>query len=419
MTREKSKVVIVDAYSAGNQLAPECIKDGYSCIHVQSSKDIPDTMKPSFRMNDFTEHFICNEDRDEVLAHLKGYPVQCVIPGTETGVELADYLSSKLGLLSNGEEKSHARRNKFYMSQAAAEWGLRTIRQVNAKSLQEALDFAQSAGWPVVVKPPASCGTDTVVFCQDLAGVEQAFIRIFGQTNAIDLVNTSVLIQEYIGGTEYIVNTVNYQGKAVFTKFLRYKKIMNSDATFIYDRDELLDGTGEEEAQLIPYTRGILQALNLQYGPAHAEIKIDDKGPVLVEIGARMDGLTNPAIEQRTIGYGQLDLTLDCYLHGGQRISALPETCRSRASAFVVHLISQQEGRMRGLNDHVIQRIQQLESFAGLRTKPQNGDLVMRTANIFTSPGEIHLVHQDRDQLEKDYEIVRQLEKSLGIFLLE
>jgi hypothetical protein len=47
-----------------------------------------------------------------------------VIPGAETGVELADQLSSRLGLRTNGTAKSIARRNKYYMGETVRATGI-------------------------------------------------------------------------------------------------------------------------------------------------------------------------------------------------------------------------------------------------------------------------------------------------------
>ena len=45
------------------------------------------------------------------------FPIKAVIPGAETGVELADQLSHFMGLRSNGIEGSLARRNKYLMGE--------------------------------------------------------------------------------------------------------------------------------------------------------------------------------------------------------------------------------------------------------------------------------------------------------------
>lgn len=46
-----------------------------------------------------------------------------MIPGAETGVELADQLSHRMGLRSNGVDKSLARRNKYHMGETVRNAG--------------------------------------------------------------------------------------------------------------------------------------------------------------------------------------------------------------------------------------------------------------------------------------------------------
>jgi hypothetical protein len=57
------------------------------------------------------------------------FPIIAVIPGGETGVELADRLSNRMGLRTNGETASLARRNKFYMGEAVRNAGVRAVKQ--------------------------------------------------------------------------------------------------------------------------------------------------------------------------------------------------------------------------------------------------------------------------------------------------
>ncbi len=43
-----------------------------------------------------------------------------ILPGAETGVDLADKLAARLGTRNNGEELTEARRNKFLMGEQAS-----------------------------------------------------------------------------------------------------------------------------------------------------------------------------------------------------------------------------------------------------------------------------------------------------------
>lgn len=58
------------------------------------------------------------------------YSIVAIFPGAETGVELADRLSTCLGLRSNGDEGSLARRNKYLMGEkvSAAEYRVLACR---------------------------------------------------------------------------------------------------------------------------------------------------------------------------------------------------------------------------------------------------------------------------------------------------
>lgn len=86
-------------------------------------------------------------------------------------MELADRLSARLGLRSNGEAGSLARRNKFLMGEAVRSAGVRAVKQRLCNTLDELHEFLstlnKSAGdiLKCVVKPVQSAGTDDVFLC--------------------------------------------------------------------------------------------------------------------------------------------------------------------------------------------------------------------------------------------------------------
>jgi biotin carboxylase len=58
----------------------------------------------------------------------------------------------------------------------------------------------------------------------------------------------------------------------------------------------------------------VLDALGIRFGPAHTELMLTKEGPLLIEIGARLDGSDAPIIGERAYGINQIHLTADCYL---------------------------------------------------------------------------------------------------------
>jgi hypothetical protein len=68
--------------------------------------------------------------------------VSAVIAGAETGVELSDMLSARMGVLSNGEELSLARRNKYLMGEQVRK-STRAVQQKMATSWEDIELFLQ------------------------------------------------------------------------------------------------------------------------------------------------------------------------------------------------------------------------------------------------------------------------------------
>ena len=64
----------------------------------------------------------------------------------------------------------------------------------------------------VVVKPVESAGSDDVTLCTSMDHVKQAFGNIQGKINGLGLENKATLVQEYLHGTEYVVDIVSRNG---------------------------------------------------------------------------------------------------------------------------------------------------------------------------------------------------------------
>jgi biotin carboxylase len=111
------------------------------------------------------------------------FPVLALIPGAETGVELADQLSYRLNLRSNGIRLSNARRNKYHMGEAVRSAGLRAVKQqmcYSVTDVREFLDTLTSLPFKCVVKPVQSAGSDDVFLCNSKDEAITAFGKIAG-----------------------------------------------------------------------------------------------------------------------------------------------------------------------------------------------------------------------------------------------
>jgi len=227
----------------------------------------------------------------------------------------------------------------------------------------------------------------------------------------------AVLCQEFLRGTEYVVDHVSRNGVHKTVMVWRYDKRPTNGAAFVYWGMIPVDSQSEEAKILIQYTRGVLDALGLNNGPTHGEVMMTPDGPCLVEMNCRShgwDGAWVPLAEM-LCGYAQPAVALDSHIHP-EVFESIPAVMPSpfRASGQAVMLISYFTGEV--LSTPGYEKMKQLPSFAALQTGYGQGSKVEVTVDLFTAVGVLMLANSDSEQLERDLAEVRQIEKE-GIFV--
>lgn len=303
-------VAIVDPYDAGSMLAPAFAEHGVASVMVGSANAVPPEHRASFDPAAYRRLLFANDDISAIIGTLRGIGVRHVIAGSERGVNLADRLAETLGLPGNGTDLSPTRRNKFLMIQRAGCCGVRVPRQFRSDDVGAIRDWIEAGGFrPAIVKPCEAIGSEGVRLCASYEELTLAFHSIHGRTNRLDLFNDAVLAQEYLYGKEYVVDTVSRDGVHSLAGLWAYGKPAASFETVgRLAAKELLPAEGPLADELFAFAIDVLNALEIRNGAAHCEVIIDDKGPALVEIGARLHG-GPPAhlMSREAIGDSQLD----------------------------------------------------------------------------------------------------------------
>jgi len=173
-----------------------------------------------------------------------------------------------------------------------------------------------------VVKPNDSAGSDGVSICNSREEVVEAFERLHGATNTLGLENRSVLLQEYLRGDEYVVDTVSRDCKHKCVAIWKYDKRVFYGAPVVYYEMRLMTlGTkGEPFLQaMVDYIFGVLDVLGIKKGAVQSEIKVENekpRGPVLIEANCRLhggDGSWAP-VSQKCLGYSDVSALIDAYM---------------------------------------------------------------------------------------------------------
>ncbi|MBX7230006.1 MAG: ATP-grasp domain-containing protein [Burkholderiaceae bacterium] len=403
-------ICLVDGTSSGIYLAPAFLAAGYRCVHITNTfESFPGPS--SVPLDYFEEDIQFDGDLHELQKRLAKYRIAHLMAGSETGVELADQLSTALGLRSsNGIELSLARRDKFVMQEALRRAGVPSPQTKTVLSGEEVIAWATaSAGWPIVVKPPRSAGTDRVRICKNEEEVRGACDAIIGKKNMLGVTNTGILAQQFLEGNEFMVNSVSAQGEHRILEIWRSHKYMTGGIP-LYDHLDLVCPSEHDYAVLASYTVQVLQALDIRHGPAHAEVMMKGDKPMLIECAARLQGNINPAALLRVTGSNQIIDSVASYisphrfLARTKLLEPLNEHCK------IVLLLSPLSGVLAG--PLPLERIEGLASFHSLRLrqKATAGSPITQTTDLLTTVGSVYLVHDDAMQLDRDYAAIRDIE---------
>ena len=427
MKNPQESVIIVDGYSTGI-FYPSLLKEkGLSVIHVRTTPDslnAPITAIANKSIKKTASYYSAfldgTQPLEQLCEQLRAYHPKAVIPGCETGVELSDQLAHQLNLPGNDLAFSHARRDKFKMYEACSKAGVHVLDYGEFDSLERLQTWVKKINkFPIVIKPARSTGADGLHFCHTLEEVSQAFENVIHSTNIFGESNQAVIAQEYASGYEIVVNTVSCNGWHRISDLWRYTKKETNDGHSVYDGAEIVNDFGAQTDAILQYARSVLDALHISLGPAHTEIMVTENGPVLIECGARVMGGGFPQeIIRSCLGYTQIELSLDAYLS--------PEDFKKKWDfPYVLHryalnkLFSSDRGGL-------LEAIPAATILAGLPSV-KGGDFidcienakVERTVDMFSSPAQIFLCHENREVLLEDFHLLQRLEKEAQNFLFE
>lgn len=405
--------VVVDPYSSGNLLAPALRKVGVVPVAVRSTDRPPEVYASSYRPGNFDSIIVHNGLIGETVERLRALAPVCVLAGTECGVELADQLAAVLTPeRANNPALAAARRHKAAMGAAVAAAGLPAMRQVCTADAAEVTAWIERAGLrgrDLVVKPPNSAGSDGVTHVRAGVGWPAAFGRLLGERNKLGLVNDEVLVQEYLTGTEYVVDTCTFDGVHAVVDICRYRKLHIAGQMAVYDYMEWLPYDTAGHTELLAFATGVLDAVGVRFGAAHTEIMMTAGGPRLIEVNARIAGAGVPRFCQEATGDNQVD-RLARYCAGDR---AFPAGFALRRRVRGVLFVARTSGVLRNADEY--QQVRSLPSHYDSVINVRSGDHVTATRDLFSSHalGYVILAHDRPEQVQADYDMVRQIEKRL------
>jgi len=424
-------IILVDPASTGALLALHLANQGRELVRVWSDM-CPDTIRNHSKAGCEVAYRATYDYMPSSALYLarelaeKHGPAESltVLVGCETGVDAADVLAAALND-SRGNGVSEVRRNKFLQGEAVRSAGLDAPMQALVSTADEVEDFLSTRSFPTpfkaVVKPVDGAGSDGVAICNSQDGVRKAFGSLVGTHNVLGLACKTVLLQEYLKGQEYVVDTVSRDGMHKCVAIWRYdKREANGAPVVLYGMHPL--GITDEPALegMLAYVQGALDALGIRYGAMHTEVKLEERGPVLVEVNCRLHGAEGVwlPVSEACYGYTQISAMVDAYFEP-KRFELLPPAPMPTKRGAWVTIRSSASGFIRTIEHERLAQLRALPSYLEEYLSPALvvGGHVAMTIDVCKIYGCFNLSHADPAQLAADYDKAQQLVED-GLFSL-
>ncbi len=409
-------VGIVECISSSQLYITDILALGYKPLVIYPNVTINEHLleyRELIRKNigDAAEFIDEGPDYAEFLERIRKYDLKAVVPGADSGVYLSDRLSKDLGLIGNNPDTVELRTTKKGMSEALEKAGLRHILTGLVTCEDDIGKFVRDNDLDkFVLKYSHGAGTFGLKICSDIDDGVAHYRKMVTSAEGSISEGSEILIQEYIGGTEYIVNTASFNGKHLLTDIWVYTKVVLPDGNLAYDRNDLVKDLLPGHNALVEYAFKVLDAVDLKYGVCHSEFKIDRKGPVLIETNPRPmgAGMTAPFLDE-CLGHHMTNIGLASILDPGlfDKMKNIPYRPRKYAMMKFLKVPEDMEGDFSPLR----LMVERLDSYR--ETLFFGGPGVQkyrRTIDLDTSPLYVKLINEDYGRLMKDYNLIHLLE---------
>ncbi len=235
----------------------------------------------------------------EAAEFARSCPISAVVGVDDATAVLAAAIADRLGLPANSVESTEAARNKGESRERLARAGLPVPRfarfDLDEEPAAAAKAVARRIGYPCVVKPLVLSASRGVIRADDEASFAAAFRRVAAilrepEVAACGEPARQLLVEAFIPGRE-----VALEGLLLGGRFLRLA---------LFDKPDPLDGPffaetiyvtpsrlpADVQAAIETCAARAAAALGLEDGPVHAELRVNEQGPWVIEVAARSIG---------------------------------------------------------------------------------------------------------------------------------
>lgn len=224
-------------------------------------------------------------DEDAVLAAAEDYqPDGIMTLATDMPMRGVAKSSDKLHLHSINYETAVKATDKYDMIKAFKEHDVPSPWFFVVDNLEELKEQEQNATFPCIIKPTDNAGSHGVAKVYSF----QELLENYEYAHSCSR-HGKVIIEEYLEGPEVSVEVMVVNGVVNILQIT--DKITTEAPHFVelgHTQPSQLPATMQEAIRDV--TIAACKAIGIDKGPAHVEMKVTKRGPMMIELGARMGG---------------------------------------------------------------------------------------------------------------------------------
>lgn len=279
-------------------------------------------------------------DEDAVLAAAEDYqPDGIMTLATDMPMRGVARVSERLGLHSISYDTAVKATDKFEMIKAFKAHDVASPWFFTVDSLDELKALESQLLYPCIMKPTDNAGSHGVVLAHDFAELQDSYDYSHASAR-----RGKVIIEEYLQGDEVSVEVMVVDGKV---NILQITDKLTTGAPHFVEMGHSQPSRHPFETQqaIKELTIQACKAVGIDQGPAHVEMMVTARGPVMIELGARMggDNITTALVPLST-GIDMVKATIEVAL-GNQ-----PDIEPSLHCASAIRYITSPEGIITSIN---------------------------------------------------------------------
>lgn len=327
------------------------------------------------------------QDYEGTLSVAKKYNVSAIVTAaTDKPLVMMARIAKTLNLPFYSVETAEWATDKFQMKQRFINGNVPCAQGRLVHSADEAEDLY----FPVICKPRDNSGSRGVKFCRDLHELQECIDEALQYSK----LNT-VLVEEFIEGREFSIESLHYEGKTEVIQFTE-KKTTEFPYNVELAHKQPANLTEDQKNSIREIIVKIGTALKYENCPSHTELKINERGIFVIETSPRLGGdFITSILTTLSTGINMEDQLLHIAL--GEQV----DTTTGRVEkASGVCFFSYPEGKVISISDNITE-VFSWPMISDFEFKLKVGDIITPITSSLNRYGQFIVYGDSREEIDK------------------